>query len=55
MSVVMKGERLTAETRWIGIPCQQASSVPTIAGMLSPPVGSSDHPTHSQSWQHAAQ
>jgi len=55
MSVVMKGERLTAETRWIGIPCQQASSVPTIAGMLSPPVGGADHPTHTQSWQHAAQ
>jgi non-ribosomal peptide synthetase-like protein len=55
MSVVMKGERLTADTRWIGIPCQQASSVPTIAGMLSPPVGSSHHPTQSQSWQHAAQ
>jgi hypothetical protein len=55
MSVVMKGERLTTETRWIGIPCQQAASVPTISGILAPAGSGSNIPPQSQTWQHAAQ
>jgi len=55
MSVVMKGERLTAGTRWIGVPCQQASSVPTISGMLAPPEHVSSDSRQTRSWQQAAQ
>lgn len=55
MSVVMKGERLTADTRWIGIPCQQMASVPTISGILASPGNAPQSTPQDQTWQHAAQ